>query len=155
MRLWADVPQTERVTEAFLRSCAGGADQRWLADKLARISKPRCQAAVRWGGRGDLWNPCGRSPSAGESFCVLHGGAYTKRPTEAQKRWRRVERCLIFLDREIGRLQREMAELQRMGRYLKKLKAQRTLLACELASIGEPGAAAKEQTCQTTSRPTA
>jgi hypothetical protein len=74
-RLWADVAECERVTEAVL---------------LARQGHPGCRAAVKyapWSGDTGLWQPCGMSPAPGYAFCYLHGGP--KRGSE-----RRQQECL-------------------------------------------------------------
>lgn len=75
-RLWADIPPAQRIDEAFVRTCNGASDRRWLARVLHSLERPECAAAVRW---GDRYAPCRRRiAGSGERFCAIHGGARSK-----------------------------------------------------------------------------
>lgn len=88
-RLWADVPDTERIDRAFLETRVGASDPHWVQRHLNRVENPTCLMAVPWTrGRSTdppeplRWHPCGMSGARGEKFCHLHGGRtkFDKRP---------------------------------------------------------------------------
>jgi hypothetical protein len=92
-RLWMEVPAHERVTEDFLRQCAGAATPGWVKRQLWRQQNIGCHAAVRfapWTTNCGLWQPCGKTSAPGEQFCAQHGGLTLARLNlTAEAYWKR------------------------------------------------------------------
>jgi hypothetical protein len=93
MKLWADVPETQRVTDHELRERAIGYkddDPGWLADRRSLLLAPRCHAAVPfWSNRDDVWQPCSLPPRPGETFCAKHGGKKVVTLSDTVSGWAR------------------------------------------------------------------
>lgn len=75
-RLWTDVPQLERVDEAFLMTRWGANDLRWVQRRLRLAMTATCAAAVKWkdASRWDRWSQCTQPTAPGATFCRVHGG---------------------------------------------------------------------------------
>jgi hypothetical protein len=74
--LWVEVPEEERVDEAFLRTLPqseGEDGAAWVKDQMDRIAGARCEVAVKWL-KSDRYKPCGQTPAKGEARCHHHGG---------------------------------------------------------------------------------
>lgn len=76
-RLWAAVPERERLTEKDIRqhySGRGAHGQHYIARELAVLNNPKCEIAVRSTLKQRKWKPCAMGVAPGEKRCGRHGG---------------------------------------------------------------------------------
>lgn len=108
-RLWAAVPEAQRVTEDDIRrACRRKAD--WVAPRMIeQIRTHQCEIAVQAVSRGTglpakKWIPCAAEAHDGAARCPRHGG-----PSRSAKR---TEPTKKELAEEVERLRREVDVLR-------------------------------------------
>lgn len=70
IRLWSEIPEDQRGSEADLRSRMGWVDVRWRNVRLRLLQTPQCLAATKY--QGGIWYPCVNKPKNGTAFCKSH-----------------------------------------------------------------------------------
>ena len=105
-RLWAEVPQHERLTEDdVLRKYPPGRWADFVSERLIeRLRHPGCEIAVRFE-QSSKWIPCGQE-AYGQARCKRHGGP--GKPVPDRQRRNRV----TALEDENQRLRERIAELE-------------------------------------------
>ena len=131
-RLWCDVPESERLTEAVIRKRISPRGEffadRWVARfKLARPDDgPGCQRAVfQWMFR--RWHRCMNPTMPGATYCNKHGGP----PTSRVVRLTAAEKVVRQRHREIVRLRARQRHLRQLA---SSYRAQATRLTAEIAA---------------------
>jgi hypothetical protein len=107
MRLWEEIPESERIDRSFLLGRAGAADPKVLARWEAALARNTgCQAAVVWfASRPQRWKKCGFGAAPGSRFCPIHGGPHFRKPKLLLSRAKTQE----ALDRAVSNKRRRIA----------------------------------------------
>lgn len=124
VRLWRDVPDSERVDREFIEGCGGANPEQWPSAKdpekaaaawvekrLSALDRPvACAAARRWYA-SRKWTRCSQRVAPGEEFCFRHGGAHPPKPVYVKKsadpQW-----VAGRLERRRARIEAKIADLQ-------------------------------------------
>jgi hypothetical protein len=109
MRLWADIPDDERMMVEDWDRCQGAEDPIWLERKLAKVNGGGCQAGVKSFGFPGLWHKCSFPSQPGDTFCHKHGGK--KKP---------VKPVVSQRDRQILRLLQDRRRLAEQAANIKQ-----------------------------------